>query len=350
MPAGIYPNFGRPGIGTAQLAQRRNVGRNGAFAFYPAGGVIEGTKARDPGNSAYSTLALRPGLLMGKITSGGYWANSILGLTDGALASAGTTVTLSAAAAAELVRRVGASGTFKLTGPPTAAGIVRTLTITYSAVDTGTGVVTITAPGVNEVQTIAFGAAATAGTFKIGFTLASGAVVWTDTIAWSATDATFLSNMNAAIDNVLGAGLVVATAIPATDTDLGFVLTFSGAGYTALPQSLVAIDAAALTSVTTVTVTRTTTGVDGRFVTISLAQPSDGSETIRSMIPDGYGLVIPDDSADIDFPMIPIAGTVDVGATGFGVIDWPSDASLKSYIRAALEIAGGGEWVFSDMF
>jgi len=346
MATGINPIFGRPGFGTGQLAQRRNVSRNGAFDFYPAGGVIEGTKARDPGNSAYSVLALRPGLLMGKITSSGYWANSVVGLSTGALTNTGTTLATSAAIATEIVRRFGATGTFKLTGPPTASGTVRTLTATYSAVNTTTGDVTITALGVNEVQTVAFGAAATGGTFKIGFTLASGAVVWTDTIAWSATDATFLSNMNTAIDNVLGAGLVVATAIAATDTDLGFVLTFSGAGYQYLPQSLVAIDAAALTSVTTVTVTRTTTGVDGRFVTASLIQPADGSETIRSMIPDGYGLVIPDDSADIDFPQVPCAGTVDVAQ----VIDWPADASLKTYVRDALNANGQGFWLFSDKF
>ena len=33
MPTGIQPIFGRPGIGTAQVAQRRNVSRNGALDF-----------------------------------------------------------------------------------------------------------------------------------------------------------------------------------------------------------------------------------------------------------------------------------------------------------------------------
>src|SRR5262245_40565650 len=119
MTTGIVPSFGRPGIGSAQVAQRRNVSRNGALDYYPAGGVIKGSKARDPGNSAFSTLALRAGLLMGKITSGGYWANSIMGLSNGALTSTGTTLNVPVATAVEIVRRIGSTGTFKLTGPPT---------------------------------------------------------------------------------------------------------------------------------------------------------------------------------------------------------------------------------------
>lgn len=119
----------------------------------------------------------------------------------------------------------------------------------------------------NEVQTVAFGAAATAGTVKLGIRVPTTGMevedwplVWTDAIAWSATDATYLSNINAALDNVLGSSKVVATAIAATDTDLGFVLTFSGSGYSGIKHPFVEVDASALTSVTTVTVTRTTAG------------------------------------------------------------------------------------------
>lgn len=342
----IKPLLGRPQVSTETLVTHRTVSRQGFWTFLANGAIVDGSKTRDPGNSADSTRTIRPGTLMGKITSGGKYANSVIGLSSGALASTGTTLTVSAAQAAELVRRVGASGTFKLTGPPTAAGTVRTVTVTYSAVNTSTGDITITAVGVNEVQTINFGAAASGGTFKIGFTLASGAVVWTDTIAYSATDATFLASMNTAIDNVLGASLVVATAIAATDTDLGFVLTFSGAGYTALPQSLVAIDAAALTSVSTVTVTRTTTGVDGRFVTVSLVQPTDGSETPITIVPDGHGLAIPEDSSHIEWPLVPIGGVIEFGQ----ILPAVADASLKTWIKERLSTLAGGKFTFDTNF
>ena len=68
MATGIVPSPGRPGIGSAVTAQRLNVSRSGDLGYFSGGGVIEGTKSRDPDNSAYNVLSLRPGLLMGKIT------------------------------------------------------------------------------------------------------------------------------------------------------------------------------------------------------------------------------------------------------------------------------------------
>lgn len=352
MTTGIVPSFGRPGIGSAQVAQRRNVSRNGALDYYPAGGVIKGASARDPGNSAYSTRALRAGLLLGKITSGGYYANSIYGLTNGALTSAGTTVTVAAAVVTELVRRVGASGTFKLTGPPTAAGVVRTATVTYSAAS-GTSI-TITAIGVNEVQTVAFAIASTGGSIALElYDPRNNSYVKVEAAAWSATDATYLSNIQAKLDLAFGAAnVVVVSAQSATDTDSALVFTYSGATVAALPvvdgsgTAKLPIVTTLPTSSTSYTVARTTAGVDGRFVTQSLVQPTDGSETIRTVVPDGYGLVIPDDDSDIDFPMIPIAGTLDVGQ----IIDYPADASLKAYVRQSLSTLSGGKWIFSDQF
>jgi len=231
MSTGIVPSFGRPGVGTAVSAQRRNVSRDGSFSYFPAGGTIEGTKARDPGHSAVDTRTLRPGLLMGKITSGGFWANSIIGVTAGAYTSGGTSLTVSAASAAELVRRVGASGTFNLIGPATAAGANNTTQVTYSAVNTGSGVITITDIGANRIA--------------------------------------------------------------------------------------------------------------GCFVC-----PEDGSQTPRTVIPDGYGEVIPDTDADIPFPLIPVAGCLDVAQ----VINWPSDTTLKTWVRESLSTLSGGKFVFSDQF
>jgi hypothetical protein len=109
----------------------------------PGGKILDGSKSRDTANTG-DVDVLRPGVLLGKISASGKYAPSILGTLSVAHTSdVATSMTLTAAAATELARRVGTSGTFKLTGPPTAAGTVATATVTYSAVDTTTGVVTI---------------------------------------------------------------------------------------------------------------------------------------------------------------------------------------------------------------
>lgn len=343
---GITPNFGRPGVGTALTAQRRNVSRNGALDYYPAGGVIEGTKARDPGHSAVDTRCLRAGLLMGKITASGYYANSVFGLSNGAITGSGTTLTVSAAAAVEIVRRIGSTGTLNLTGPATASGTVRTLTVTYSAVNTSNGQITITALGVNQAEDVRLNPASTGGNLQLNVAKTDGTRVTTANIAWSATDATYLASINSALDTATGVtGGIVATAISATDTDLGFTLTYSGTGYAGLswPEAEVAVLPTSSTSWFTAP---RTTAVNGAFVTLSLVQPTDGSETPRTVIPDGYGLVIPDTDADINFPMIPVAGTLDTAQ----IIDYPSDSALKTWLKQQLSTLAGGKWIFSDEF
>jgi len=120
----------------------------------------------------------------------------------------------------------------------------------------------------NEVQTVDFGAAATGGTVKFGVHIPqtgippSGEwpVVWTDTAAWSATDATYLAAIQAVLDQVCGANGIVVTAKAATDTDLALVFTFSGTGFLGIAHPVLDIDTSALTSVTTSTWTRTTPG------------------------------------------------------------------------------------------
>ncbi len=231
MSIGITPTFGRPGIGSALTAQRLNVSRNGTLGFFPGGGTIEGTLSRDPGNSAFDVLNLRPGLLMGKITSGGFYAPSVIGVLAADAASGATTITVSAAQAAYLVARIGATGTLRVVGPPTANGTVATFTETYSAVNTSTGAITVSA-----------------------------------------------------LDAALAAG--------------------------------------------------------------SFVVPNDGSQIPVTFIPDGYSVVIPDNLADVEFPMIPISGVVDVG----NLIPWPTDTSLRTWIRTNLSTASGGKFVFSDQF
>lgn len=209
--------LGLPGPKTAREATYRVVTATGTLQFLPTGKIISGAVSRDPLNTGY-LHTLRPGLLMGKITSGGEYAPSIIGVTTNAEASGSTSIEAAAAVVTELVRRVGSSGTFTLTGPPSANGTVVSETVTYSA--------------------------------------ASG---------------------------------------------------------------------------TTITVT----AITAAFVAGSFIQPTDGSQTPVTFIPDGTGIKVTDDTeANIDqeFPQVPVAGQIDSSQ----LINWPSDTSLQAWIEARL--------------
>ncbi len=110
----------------------------------PTGVIIDGTKSRDIGN-APDTSVLRGGMPLGKVTATGKFANSFIDATTVAAASGTTSITISVAGAAEVVRRIGSSGTLTITGAPTTGGTVAQATLTYSAVNTSTGVITVTA-------------------------------------------------------------------------------------------------------------------------------------------------------------------------------------------------------------
>lgn len=152
---GIVPVWGLPGIQAAQTAVPRIVFKGGVWDWVAlAGGkIIDGVNARDPDNTP-DTNCLRAGLLMGKITATGLYGSTILGVTQGAYTSGGTTLTVSAAQAAELVRRFGSSGTgtVNVVGPTTANGTATVTAMTWSAVNTTTGVITITSLGRNTVS------------------------------------------------------------------------------------------------------------------------------------------------------------------------------------------------------
>lgn len=145
---------GIPGVGQSQTSSHRVVRRTGGVhTIVPGPNTIAGASSRDPGNTGDVDF-LRAGLVMGRITASKKWAPAILGVLAAAYTGVGTSQTslnVGTAAATEIVRRIGTSGTFKLTGPPSAAGTVATTTITFSAVNTSTGIVTITDPNVNAI-------------------------------------------------------------------------------------------------------------------------------------------------------------------------------------------------------
>lgn len=229
------PIFGRPGPQGISKFTHKYVMRAGAVGFFPGGGLIDTAKTRDVQNTL-APLLLTPGLLMGKVTATGYWANSILGVTTGAYTSGGTEVTVSAAQAVEIVRRVGATGSLIYVAPPTAGGTVASITKAYSAINTTTGVIT---------------------TADIAANMVAGA-------------------------------LVIAT---------------------------------------------------------------DGSGVPRSFIPDGYGLTMGTDTSNLpalaEWWNIPVEGMIESGQLCY----WPTDASLKNWVRESLVRSGyGGKFTFSDLF
>lgn len=136
-----FPNPGVPGMGSEREYEHRLVCL--ADPEFLPGVQIDGSLSRDPLNTG-DVDVLSAGLLMGKVTASGKYAPSIIGTLQNAHTSdSATSITIEAAAAVELVRRIGSSGTFTILGPPTAGGTVASETYTYTAVNTTTGVVTI---------------------------------------------------------------------------------------------------------------------------------------------------------------------------------------------------------------
>ncbi|MEM7227250.1 MAG: hypothetical protein AAF432_00400 [Planctomycetota bacterium] len=231
----MNPVVGTPGIKSGSEAVQRIVRKSDQGVRWANGyQIIDGANARDTGNTG-DTDVLRAGMVMGKITSGGKYAPSFLGalaaLHDTAVVT--TTMTVPAAVAAEIVRRIGSSGTFKITGPPTAAGTVATETVTFSAVNTSTGAITITA----------------------------------------------------------------------TSAD---------------------------------------------FVAGSFIQPTDGSETPKCLVDDGYGIQVTDHDnldTDVEFPKPLIGGMLDSSQ----IIDWPSDTSLQAWLVGQLNADGLGTFTFDHL-
>jgi hypothetical protein len=117
--------------------------RDGAkFLSIPV--TVDGTLTGNALNSPYQAWIF-PGTIMGRVSATQKFANSIIGLTTAAYTAGATTLTVSAATAAEIVRRIGTTGTLTFTGTSVALGTVYVQQTAYSAVNTTSGVITLTA-------------------------------------------------------------------------------------------------------------------------------------------------------------------------------------------------------------
>lgn len=111
--------------------------------------------------------------------------------------------------------------------------------------------------GTSEVQTLTIGGTPTGGTFQLGFEGRG-----TGDIAWSATNATLISNMNTAFDAAFGASSIVA-ATGAITGGIGTVTMTFGANYAKRAVSTATVVQNALTGTSpTLAIAETTPGVD----------------------------------------------------------------------------------------
>lgn len=147
---------GLPGVRTALVSTPRIIMRQGMYTPLSGGRIIDGSESRDPSNTG-DLGVLRAGLLMGRDSSSGLYAPCFIGVLQSAYTSGGTSITVTAAQAVELERLVGQSGSSELVaiGAPTATGTVAVTAVSHSAINTTTGVLTISDMGVDK----------TAGTF-----------------------------------------------------------------------------------------------------------------------------------------------------------------------------------------
>ncbi len=352
----------KPGVGTLITNQPRDIfwANRSRAQFIAAPATIDGTLSSNPTNAPYQ-FYLYAGTLLGRVTATRKYTNAVLGLTTTPQGGGQTTLNTDVNTAAELLRRVGATGTFTLTGPNVASGVVRSKTATYSAINTTTGAITITAlataavSAVNQVNSLVTVDSTGSGTFTLtieGITTAA--------ITYNSTVATLITNINNALNATFGTSAIVASGASLA----ALILTFSGTGFSGRPVGTV--QATLLTGATGFTMNGsgtvgtpstspvTTAGVtavaadEGEFVTGSLIQPTDGSQTILTLICDIDGIKVADGTNvtrvdAFDPQLLAAGGTINVGL----IVNYPPDPSLQAYVKAAIRAFCGGV-TFSD--
>lgn len=326
-----------PGLGTEKTATPRCLLAAGVGTYLAGGRVINGSKSRDLTNTG-DTDILQAGLLMGKITATKKYSPSIIGVLASAY-NGGTSMTVSAAVAAEIVRRIGASGTLVVTGPATAGGEVRSQSIVFSAVNTTTGVITVTAADATTVQTVAISGTLSAGTFKLIVPSAAGAMVETADIAYNAN----IAAIQSAVDTALGSGKVT---VGGTDVS-SFTLTY-GSDYDGVDVPLADVDTDGLTGETGASVTPTTIGSVGDIIAGGFVGANDGSAAPKCFVAEDFGIKVTDDDdedIDVQFSKMLVGGNVNTSM----IINYPTDAALVAWVKAQLRSVGHA-YTFTDDF
>lgn len=341
----MRPVLGTPGVSDERSFGHKHVFRDGKYDALPGGGYINCTKSRDPFTGG-PTSVLSPGTLIGQVGTTQRWATSFFGKLAAGIVAGATSLTVSAAEATEIVRRkAGSTGSLLIVGPPVAGAPAQVGQLTFSAVNTSTGVVTVSATGANEVQTAAFTGTPSGGTFRVGLILPDWSISWTGTSAHNATFATVISNLNTALDAAFGTSKIVASGSAYT----AVAFTFSGAGFANREHPLLVIDVGALTGATGVTVVETTKGNIGTYIAGSLIADTDGTHVPKSLIPPGYGIMVADEFSSPTVEQLPV---IPYG----GIIDWAqvnptvTDASIRLWIEQQMSALPGGKFTFSDYY
>lgn len=345
---------GRASVGAVNTAGIGLLWLDGNWIPQPGAGVLSGFESRDPGNTGFTNI-IRPGTIMAKHPTTGRYAPWAISTTTAAITGASTTINIGVAGAVELVRRIGPTGVFTLTGPALAhsvalenagTNVVRQTVVTYSGVDTSNGNVTVTALGArNQIDRIQFNASATGGNLQLTVQLANGNFVTTANIAWNATDATYLASINSALDTATGvSGAIVASAVPGIDTDNAIQLTYSGTGYANRPfvPATVAVFPTGTANAQT-TVFQNAVG----FIAGSIVSKANFT-TPNTLVGEPNGVIIPIDNSgvaigDVDWRLVPQGGNVRTAA----LLPALNDTGLRNWVRGQLNLNGNGLYVFN---
>lgn len=343
MPVFPYA-FPLPGSQAPVTASYRTVFNDRSREFLPGGKYINGTKTRDIFNSPL-TADVQAGTIMGKLTSGGFYANWIVGQVT-VLYDGSTSLTVSTAAATEIVRRIGSSGTFVVTGPPTSTGTVRQVTVTYSAVDTATGVITVTAANATSTWTLTLAAGTDGGSFGVRVTNPAGVSQTIANQQWNVSAA----NLDTALEALTIVGASGVTTGLAGEV---YTLTFSAALGNMLVEVVNDTTTDGGVSEGGIAVAQTVVGVDGRFRVGSVVSQADGTQTPVTFLPDGWctDMTVNDGSgtsiAQLEFPRLPVSGQINSSQLlGYSVMDAP----LQTWVKEKLSTLVGGKYVFNDTF
>jgi hypothetical protein len=372
---------GKPGLQPQfQFVPREIFFTNRSSAQFMGGPVtIDGNLTSNAQNSPY-TFFIYAGTVVGKVTATKKYTESIIGLTTVNYGGNQTLLYTDTLTAAEIVRRNGTSGNLSLTGSniPNTVLNVRTLPVTYSAVNTSTGAITITplyaaaVSAVNAVEAIPFVDSTGSGNFTItieGTTTAP--------IAYSSTAATLVSNIYAAGNATWGSGAIV----PSGGNLAAQIITFSGTGFAGRPINSTT-NSGNVTAKVIVTLlagatgftagnnptssgvgaalaggsTTSTAGVtavaaqSGDFISGSLIGGGDGSQVPLTLICDIGGIKCADGTnvnrVDAYDPQLLLAG----GCINTGyIVNYPSDAGHQSWLKTSIKAFCGGVTFLDDL-